>query len=204
MLDGCMSSNIPPANEAHEGVNAQKAGRPGAKRGARSMGRYPFLETANRYMERRRAFLSPTSVEELGRKGRTLNKVFVQLKASGRVEHTNPEKMTRKDVSAFILWMRERHHENSYIAKNLGFLKQLCEFAGNPVFAEMKAQGERMPTKTPKELKAMTMGDLEAIFKAAEEMTGWYGEVARFLVHFYPFTGVRASELRRAGVKDST
>ena len=48
----------------------------------------------------------------------------------------------------------------------------------------------------------MTMEDLEAIFKAADEMTGWYGEVARFLVHFYPFTGVRASELRRAGVKD--
>ena len=166
------------------------------------MGRYPFLETARLYMERRRAFLSPSSVEELERKGRTLNKVFVQLKSSGRVENTNPAKMTRKDISAFILWMREKGHENSYIAKSLGYLKQLCEFTGNPVFAEMKAEGERLPTKTPKELKALSDEDLEAIFAKAEEMTGWYGEVARFLVHFYPFTGVRASELRRASVKD--
>ena len=62
------------------------------------MGRYPFLETARLYMERRRAFLSPSSVEELERKGRTLNKVFVQFKSSGRVENTNPAKMTRKDI----------------------------------------------------------------------------------------------------------
>ncbi len=33
-------------------------------------------------------------------------------------------------------------------------------------------------------------------------MNGWKGDVTRFLVHFYPATGVRPSELRRAWFED--
>jgi integrase len=166
------------------------------------MGRHPFLVTAREYLERRRAYLAKTSFEEFARKAKYLNSVLATLREEGRIGTTSPTKMTEEDISHFIEWMNEKGYENAYMAKNLGFLKAVCEYAGNGVFTKMRAKGVELPKKVPKDLQPLTDKDLATILQKAEELKGWNGEVCRFLVWMYPFTGLRASELRLAHLQD--
>lgn len=165
------------------------------------MGRYPLIEIGMRYMERRKAFLAVTTYEDLVRKVRYLSGVFVQLKGEGKVKTTNPAKMSREDIGSFIEHMRKTASQN-YLAAITRFLKQLCEYSGNNVFAQMNAEGEQLPKKVPKDLKSLSEDDLERLRIAAESIEGWTGEVARFITAMYPYTGLRASELRLAHIDD--
>lgn len=174
----------------------------GRKRRARSLGRYPFLAYAEQYLERREVSLAKSSLEELGRKARYLNRMLADLKKSKRISSASPRKMTEADIRTIIKWMDEQGHENSYKAKNLGFIKDICQFAGNNVFTEMKADGIELPKKTPKELNPMTEDELKTVLDMSEELNGWSGEVTRFLVWMYPYSGLRASELRQAHLED--
>ena len=166
------------------------------------MGRYPFLAYAEEYLERRKASLAKSSLEEFHRKAKHLNRKLAELKKAGRISTTSPCNMTEADITALILWMDEEGHENAYKAKNLGFIKAICEYAGNGVFLKMKADGIELPKKTPKDLHPLTREDLDMILRTAEELRGWSGEVSRFLAWMYPYTGLRASELRQAHLED--
>jgi len=195
-----------------EGANASKAERRDVKVGrprrGRSLGRYPFLEFGLQYMERRKPFLAKSTYDDKLRKVRYLNRVFVELKKAGKVSTTNPEKMNREDVGAFIEYMREAagqdddSNSQNYIVNILGFLKQICEYSGNNVFARMHAEGEELPQKVPKDLTSLSDKELACLIAAAESMKGWTGEVARFITAMYPYTGLRASELRLAQIED--
>lgn len=195
-------------NSYPEGANAEnkdgvrRRARRGRKREARSMGRYPFLTKAMEYLNKRRAYLATSSYEDMERKARFLSKTFIALHEAKIISTTNPEKMTEADISAYILWMRSNGREGSYMAKNLGFLKQVCDFAGNPVFARIKASGEELPKKTPKDLHSLSEGEMKLILGKADLLKGWEGEVCRFLMYMYPYTGLRASELRLAHLED--
>ncbi len=203
-----MTPNTSAADALSEGANAEnKIGacrrlRGHRKREARSMGRYPFLVTAREYLERRRAYLARSSFEEFGRKAKYLSSILATLRAEGRISTTSPMKMTEGDIGHFVEWMNGKGYENAYMAKNLGFLKAVCEYAGNGVFSKMKANGVELPKKVPKDLQPLTDKDLATILQKAEELKGWNGEVCRFLVWMYPFTGLRASELRLANLQD--
>lgn len=178
------------------------------------MGRYPFLETSKRYLERRKPFLANTTFDDLGRKSRYLNRVFVALKKDGKVSTTNPEKLTMEDIGAFKVYMESASYEEkgktgkrkkaqkNYLVSLLQFLKQICEYSGNDVFAVLEANGEELFEKVPKDLSSLTGKELDIIRKAAESIEGWTGEIARFIVAMYPYTGLRASELRRAHLED--
>ncbi len=166
------------------------------------MGRYPFLAFAQEYLERRRAYLAKTSFDEFGRKAKYLSKVLVRLKKEGHISTTSPANLTEEDIDHLIEWMSGEGYENAYIAKNLGFIKAVCEYAGNGVFTKLKASGKELPKKTPKDLHPLTEENLNTILKEAEGLRGWNGEVCRFLVWMYPFTGLRASELRLAQIED--
>ncbi|MFA5312266.1 MAG: site-specific integrase [Methanomassiliicoccales archaeon] len=155
-----------------------------------------------KYLEKRKAYLAPSSYEDYERKARFLNRTFVELHKAGTVSTTNPRLLTEADISAYILWMRSEELEGSYMAKNLGFLNQVCSFAKNPVFAQIKANGEELPKRTPKDLRSLSEEELKLIFEKAEELKGWEGEVCRFLMWMYPYTGLRASELRLAHLED--
>ena len=117
---------------------------------------------------------------------------------AGTISTARPSELSEADVGAFVQWSRSKGYNNSYISKNLTFLKQVCEFSGNFVFTKMRASGVEFPKKVPKDLKALRKEQLAIIQAKAEGMGGWHGEVCRFLVYMYPYTGLRASELRLA------
>jgi integrase len=196
-------------NPSVEGVNAPKQkGRPRKterKREAKSTGGFPFLTAANQYLERRKGILVESTIREHRRKYKMLDGILRQLKSEGAISTTNPANLTRADVQAFIIWMRTRQPkpldpsaQNNY----LRFLENICTFSKNPVVQSMRDEGERLPIPTPKDISSLSEEELKAIQKAAEGIDGWTGDVARFLVWFYPYTGVRPTELRVSHLED--
>lgn len=183
------------------------------------MGRYPFLKVGMQYLERRKPFLAESTYADLERKVHLLNTIYTQLRSRGRVTTSNPAKMMREDIGAFVAHMERNEPEGTevngrkkgervkkasrnYLVGLLNLLKKICAYAGNNVFAEMEVQGEPMPRKVPKDLSSLSQRDLDRIAAAAAEIPGWTGEVARFLMAIYPYTGLRYNELRLAHIED--
>lgn len=183
------------------------------------MGRYPFLKVGMHYLERRKPFLAESTYADLERKVHLLNTIFTQLRSQGRVTTSNPAKMIREDIGAFVAHMERNEPEatevngrkkgervkkasRNYLVGLLNLLKKICAYAGNNVFTEMEVKGEPMPRKVPKDLSSLSQRDLDRIAAAAAEIPGWTGEVARFLMAIYPYTGLRYNELRLAHIED--
>jgi integrase len=202
-----MGPNIPAAHALTEGVpHAGKRGRPrkmvGRKREATSMGRFPLLTAARRYLRRRVGILAESTIEEQERKYRYLDGVFRKLKAEGKVLSSDPKRISREDVQAFLVWMIDKRLDPGYRSKLIGLLDKVTTFSGNPVVQRMRAEGERLPTAVPKDLMSLDEAELMEIKHAAERIDGWTGKVAILLTALLPATGLRPSELRLADLDD--
>jgi integrase len=198
--------NSPSDTGPDEGVNARKRGRPrktaGRKRRGRSLGAYPFLSAGLRYVDRRKGFLADSTLTEMERKVRQVDRELRELKANGRIRTTNPRKLARGDIQQVLIFLNGKGLDPEYQSKYIRLIERVTTLEGNAIIQRMRDEGERFPTATPKELFSLEEQDLERIQAAAEEMEGWTGQIARFLVHFYPATGLRPSELRLAHVGD--
>ena len=166
------------------------------------MGRYPWLEVSKEYMKMRKGFIADTTYEEWQRKLRYINHILVDLRRDGKVSTTSPDKIERGDIAAFLKWAEERGIQASTLEKYVMLMEKVCGFAGNPVFQKLRAQGENLPRRTPKDLTSLNREELEQIAAKAEEVRGWYGEVAQFLSVIYAYTGLRPKELRLAHLED--
>ncbi len=202
-----MDSNIPlPDNDGGGAGNGPHRGRPrktvGRKRGATSTGRFPLLTAARKYLRRRVGILAESTIEEQERKFRYLDSVFRELKSDHKVLTADPKRMSREDIQAFLVWMNEKDLDPGYRSKLIGLLDKVTTFTGNPVVQQMRAEGERLPTALPKDLKSLDETEVSRLISAAERLNGWTGEVARMLATFLPATGLRPSELRLADLGD--
>ncbi len=164
--------------------------------------------------------IAKSTVEDLERKVYLINAVLTELRKRGMVSTTNPGKMVQRDIGAFVKHMetekpkevagmngrkkgqRVKTASSNYLVGLLHLLKKVCAFAGNNVFTQMEVQGDPIPRKLPKDLSSLNEKELARITAAANEMGGWRGEVARFIVAIYPYTGVRYNELRLAHFED--
>jgi integrase/recombinase XerD len=198
-FDDAYSSLEGASNEKNDERPSAKIGRP---RGARSMGRYPMVIVAGEYLAKRRGFIAKSTYEEWERKLRYINATLVRLKRQGKVSTTNPEDLTARDVSAYLEWAKGKGIQAATLVKYLCLMAKVCAFAGNPVFERMKAEGEEFPRRTPKDLKSLTRDELKRIHEQAARISGWYGDVCRFIVTIYPYSGLRPSELRLAHLED--
>jgi integrase len=100
------------------------------------------------------------------------------------------------------VWMSARDLDPEYQSKLVSMLDDVVTYVGNPVIRRMRDEGERFPMALPKDVRSIDETTLEDIQSAAEGLDGWTGDVAMFLVAFYPATGLRPSELRRADLTD--
>jgi integrase len=169
------------------------------------MAQYPFLSASKEYLKRRTGLLVDSTIKELDRKFRMIDRILSQLKQEGKITTTDPKRISRADVQSFIYWMRTRKPEpldpsaqNNY----LRYLEMVCTYSGNPVVQVMRAEGERLPIPTPKDVRALSVEELGRLQEAAEELEGWTGEIARLMVWFLPYTGIRHNEWRTAQVED--
>lgn len=167
------------------------------------MGRYPLRTTIRRYMETNRDFLAETTYAERERKLKMIAVRFEKLCEEDKSLMRDPEDWTERELTAIILDMRKRELSLGTQKKTLGHINAILKFVGNPVLTKMKAQ---MPYAIPRGqyVKGPSLNEdqVAKVLESTEKIEGWRGEVARFVIATYAYTGLRLSELRRARFED--
>jgi integrase len=197
-----------PVNDLAEGIHEStgrilSVGKKRRKKRARSMGRYPLRTAIGKYMESNRDYLAGTTYAERDRKLRMIARRWEKICEGNPSLRRDPEDWTERELTAFILDMRQRGLSLGTQKKTLGHVQAVLKFVGNPVLIRMKAQ---MPHAIPRGqyVKGPSLNEdqVAKILTATESMKGYRGEVARFVMATYAYTGLRLSELRRARFED--
>jgi integrase len=167
------------------------------------MGRYPFIVALNRFLSDIRAHYSEITMKDRERKLKHTAKVFGKLCREGKIDTTNPWKFTKKEIDAYLLWMREQGLDTATQAKNIGMLNHLLLWCKNPVIENMKkSRFTRFPKAMHKEIDPLPRGAVEYILDCSNQLVGWKGAVLRTALHLYAYTGLRPTELRTARIID--
>ncbi len=140
---------------------------------------------------------------------RTIHGAFVELEGKGKVDSTNPRKLTRDDIAAFMEWMRNRvtrggsSLSHATQANYMDYLNGFLRFESNGVIDQMRTlHYVRFPQKVSAEVRVLPEARVEEIRTKLRTMPGYWGAVARFMVAMYAYSGLRRSELRRARLED--
>jgi integrase len=162
------------------------------------MGRYPFLEASNAYLEFVRPFVADLTAKERSRKlwmiGRTMADRGISM---------HPAKWGEREIGAFVAWMKESGFEPQYQAKLIQYVRGLLRFVGNPVLERMKgAKIVRLPLKAEKPVYAKDDAWYAETMTKLEGLSNWGAEAIRFATAFYYHTGLRVKELRLARLSD--
>jgi len=165
------------------------------------MGRYPFLAMIPRYLRDHSAVLCPETRELRRQRLERIGRRMEQLKQQNQIKTTNPAKLTRSDALAIVSDMSARGWKPTYLEEMITVLRHFVTYAGNPVFEQL-GRLKLLPKAPPPSIKVLSEEELGRIHRAAEQMSGWEGEVAKFICSMYVATGLRASELRLARMQD--
>ncbi len=140
---------------------------------------------------------------------RTIHGAFLELQNQGKVRTSNPQKLTKDDIAAFMEWMRTRRTRtglslaHSTQANYMDYLNGFLRFESNGVIDQMrKLHYVRFPQKVQGEVKVLTESRLEELRFKLRTMPGYEGAVARFMVAMYAYSGLRRSELRLSRLED--
>jgi len=161
------------------------------------------------YFEAIRVYYAPRTLHSMERAFRTIHRALLELKEEGRVRTTNPQKLTKDDIAAFMEWMRNRKTRtglglaHSTQANYMDYLNGFLRFESNGVIDQMrKLRYVRFPQKVQAEVLVLTESIVEELRSKLRTMPGYWGSVARFMVAMYAYSGLRRSELRLARLED--
>lgn len=160
-------------------------------------GKLPYKAQVNEYLNKTKEYYQPITRKERERKFHMVADTIVKLGAPNNIL-----KWTGEDILRWK-WHIEDRIQNSTKVKYWRYLKELLEYYQNGCLSEMLRQREiRMPQVQPKEIRSLTLEDVQAIHETAKRMKGWEGDIARFVTMMYPYTGLRPSELRTEKLSD--
>ena len=149
------------------------------------------------------------TLQTMERGFRTIHGAFLELKKKGKVSTTNPRKLTKDDIAAFLEWMRTRKTRHGISlahatqANYLNYLNGFLQFENNGVIDQMrKLHYVRFPQKVSTEVIVLPESRVEELRSKLRTMPGYEGAVARLMVAMYAYSGLRRSELRRARLED--
>lgn len=199
---------------------ARRRGRPSkadrlANRG-RSMGRYPLMAAAEKYLERRSLKVGKSTMDNERRIVRSIVSELEAMRERNELRTTHPVDMGPTEVRAFLDWMRDpKIHKGKSLdpytqVRYLSKIEGILEMHGNKTVETMRQEGYQLPRKSArKPIRAIAEQDLRIVQEAAQnvgsaegEPEGWRRAKARFLTTIYVATGLRPSELRLALAED--
>jgi integrase/recombinase XerD len=183
-------------------VVKHKAGR---KRRGWSMGRYPFLTCAKKYLNSVGNGYAQTTSAELERRFRRMNREFKVLSESGKISTSNPEKISPKDVLVYVTELKKRGMKENGISHNIGPLNNLLAYAGNPAVTVFKQKYRSfVPKKRTMRYSSMDESVLQRILYNADQVgeNDWRRLKAYALVVLAICTGLRNKEIRYCKVTD--
>lgn len=141
------------------GASSGRTGRPGRKRGARSMGRYPFLTWMKKYLEN--CGLGEVTLVERERRLRRIYRDLEELKSKGIIATTNPEKMTEKEVGAFVNLIKKRGVKKKNLSHEIGALSSLLKFVGNFAVQAYRAKNPNQLRNLSRSPRLPPLSDVE-------------------------------------------
>lgn len=169
----------------------------------------PWIRCQQDHLDAIRSYYAPKTVQTMERGFRSIHKAFRELKTEGRASTTDPRKLTRDDIASFMDWMRNRRTRNGIglahatQANYMDYLNGFLRFENNGVLDQMKKlHYVRFPQKVTTEIRILPESRVEELLSRLKTMPGYKGEVARFMVSMYAYSGLRRSELRRARLED--
>jgi integrase len=173
------------------------------------MGYDSWIPRQRAYLKAIRSYYAPKTLVTMERGFKTIHKAFLELRKEGKVSTTDPKKLTRDDIAAFMEWMRNRRTRHSISlahgtqANYLDYLNGFLRFENNGVIDQMrKLHYVRFPQKVSVDVRVLSESRVEEIRSKLRTMQGYEGAVARFMVAMYAYSGLRRSELRRARLED--
>lgn len=173
------------------------------------MGRDSWVLCQRAYLEAIKSYYATKTLQTMERGFRTIHGAILELRKQGKVSTTNPRKLTKDDIAAFMEWMRTRktRHGMSLAhatqANYMDYLNGFLRFENNGVIDQMrKLHYVRFPQKVSTEIRVLPESRVEEIRSKLKTMPGYPGSVARFMVAMYAYSGLRRSELRRARLED--
>ena len=177
--------------------------------GGSNLGRDPWVPCQQAYLEAIESYYATRTLQTMERGFRTIHRAFLELKKDGRVSTTNPRKLTRDDIAAFMEWMRMRKTRygiglaHATQANYMDYINGFLRFQNNGVINQMRSlHYVRFPQKVSAEVRVLAESRVEEIRSKLRTMPGYEGAVARFMVAMYAYSGLRRSELRRARFED--
>ncbi len=94
------------------------------------MGKYPFKEFADQYMEKMSAVYSPETTANRIRRYNRMNAFVVDLREKRLISTSSPKQFTEKDIEVIIRRDRELRSPSDMVHE-VNALRKLCRFCGN-------------------------------------------------------------------------
>ena len=157
----------------------------------------PYKAQLNEYLAKTEEYYQPSTRKERERKFYLVARTMIEQGAPANVL-----KWTRADI---LRWKKhiDKMVQSSTSVKYWRCLGELLDYYKNDCLRDMLRDREiRLPKVPPKEIKSLRPKEVQEIREAVKDMEGWEGDVARFLTVFYPYTGLRPSELRTEKLSD--
>lgn len=168
------------------------------------LGRYPFRGAIKYYCAFQEGNLGKSTMDVDKRKLQQFAGVFEELKASKVILSTDPRKFTQAHISEFMIWMKSRNLNLSTQEKYLQILDRLLMLFGNDVIRRMRSDPlVHLPKgNRDKPIRALSIEDVQKIFKASEKVEGYTGIVLRGAISILFGTAIRPKELVEGLVED--
>jgi integrase/recombinase XerD len=169
------------------------------------MGKYPFMNAVRNYLSSMEGVLAESTIIEVDRRLRRMNKDFIALVKAGIVEDMNPWKIKVMDIIAYLKLLRARGVKDSGLCHNVDTLTALLRFVGNPAMDKAKTKyPQQFPKRGFKRIPPIASNHRAVIIAAAEKVpnSDWRKMEAYALVVAAICTGLRNKELRLAKVCD--
>ena len=160
-------------------------------------GRYPLASQLRQFLEATNGYYAPITQKERTRKAHRIAAMIVELGAE-----PNVKEWTKHDILAWKQYV-DAKLDNATKVKYWRFLREFLSYHEMDFLRKMIEKKEiKMPQIPPKEIRSLKERTIWDIHKAVQDMEGWEGDIARFVTLFYPFTGLRPSELRTQNLSD--
>ena len=169
------------------------------------MGKYPFKEFADQYMEKMSAVYSPETTANRIRRYNRMNAFVVDLKDRKIISTSSPKQFTEKDIEVIIRRDRELRSPSDMVHE-VNALRKLCRFCGNMNLDLCLDRNPELKPRIKGNRRKGTMQDetYQAILEKALEIdpADWMRLRAYALVLLCLDAGTRNKEIRFAEVGD--
>lgn len=178
----------------------------GRKRGPRSMGRFPFVTVAEKYLSLCEGNQKPSTLKTKRRNLYMIHRDLQTLKEQGKIESTSPKKITSEDIIHLVGLWRGRGVKEGSICKYISVLQCVLQYARNTAIACAKIEfAPLMPEDNHLDLlDTLSKDEWNAVMESANtiDSSDWYLTLGYAMIIFALTTGARSIEFINCKISD--